>query len=178
MKKQILIAVTIFLFLFWKTGTERLGAQSFSQEVIGSAGMYSTSANGSMTWTIGEVMIETYSSADNFFTQGFHQPDTKVEILPLATIFFIPEGFSPNGDGINDLFVIKGLDMYPHNSIVIFNRWGDKVFEASPYQNTWDGKSMEGLRIGGDILPISTYFYLFDLGNGSNVIKGSIYLNR
>ena len=137
MKKQILIAVTIFLFLFWKTGTERLCAQSFSQEVIGSAGMFTTSANGSMTWTIGEVMIETYSSADNFFTQGFHQPDTKAEILPLATIFFIPEGFSPNGDGINDLFVIKGLDMYPHNSIVIFNRWGDKVFAASPYQNTY-----------------------------------------
>lgn len=176
MEKQILIAATVFLFSFWKTGTEQLHAQSFSQEVIGSAGMFTASANGSMTWTIGEVMIETYSSTDNFFTQGFHQPDIIVEVP--ATIFFIPEGFSPNGDGINDLFVIKGLEKYPHNSIAIFNRWGDLVFEASPYQNTWDGRSTEGLRIGGDELPISTYFYLFDLGNGTKVIKGSIYLNR
>jgi gliding motility-associated-like protein/uncharacterized repeat protein (TIGR01451 family) len=92
--------------------------------------------------------------------------------------FFIPEGFSPNNDGINDLFVIKGINNYPANTINIFNRWGDKVFEASPYQNTWDGKCTIGLRIGGDELPIGTYFYTLDLGDGSNVIKGTIYLNR
>ena len=96
----------------------------------------------------------------------------------ISTDFFIPEGFSPNGDGINDLFVIRGIDNYPNNKIVIFNRWGNKVFEANPYQNTWDGKCMIGLRIGGDDLPIGTYFYLLDLGNGSNAIKGTIYLNR
>jgi gliding motility-associated-like protein len=92
--------------------------------------------------------------------------------------FFIPEGFSPNGDGINDLFVIRGIEYYPGNKIVIFNRWGDKIFEASPYQNTWDGKTTMGLRVGGDELPIGTYFYLLDLGNGSDIIKGTIYLNR
>lgn len=92
--------------------------------------------------------------------------------------FFIPEGFSPNGDGINDLFVIRGIDNYPENTFLIYNRWGDKVFEASPYQNTWDGKSTEGLIIGGDELPISTYFYILDLGNGSDVYKGTIYLNK
>ena len=92
--------------------------------------------------------------------------------------FNIPEGFSPNGDGINDLFVIRGNENYPDNKIVIFNRWGDKVYEASPYQNTWNGKATMGLRVGGDELPIGTYFYLLDLGNGSNIIKGTIYLNR
>ena len=51
-------------------------SQSFSPAVIGSSGTFATSASGSMTWTIGEVMTETYSSAGNFFTQGFHQPDT------------------------------------------------------------------------------------------------------
>jgi gliding motility-associated-like protein len=92
--------------------------------------------------------------------------------------FFIPEGFSPNGDGINDLFVIRGIDRYPANTFVIFNRWGNKVFEASPYQNTWDGKATMGLRVGGDELPIGTYFYVLDLGDGSDVYKGTIYLNR
>ena len=89
-----------------------------------------------------------------------------------------PEGFSPNGDGINDLFVIKGLENYPKNSIIVFNRWGTKVFDESPYLNNWDGKTTKGLRIGGDNLPIGTYFYILDLGDGSNVLKETLYLNR
>ena len=92
--------------------------------------------------------------------------------------FNIPQGFSPNGDGINDLFVIRGIDHYPNNKILIYNRWGDKVFEASPYQNTWNGNSTNGLIVGSDKLPTGTYFYLLNLGDNSNVIKGTIYLNR
>jgi len=92
--------------------------------------------------------------------------------------FNIPEGFSPNGDGINDFIIIRGIDYYPQNSIVIFNRWGIKVYEASPYKNDWDGRSIRGLKVGGDELPVGTYFYLLDLGDGSKVIKGTFYLNR
>jgi len=92
--------------------------------------------------------------------------------------FNIPEGFSPNADGINDLFVIRGIERYTNNKIVFFNRWGDKVFDAKPYKNTWDGKATKGLRIGADELPIGTYFYILDLGDGSSVFKGTVYLNR
>jgi gliding motility-associated-like protein/uncharacterized repeat protein (TIGR01451 family) len=99
-------------------------------------------------------------------------------IVTYLTDFFIPEGFSPNGDAINDLFVIRGILYYPENSIMIFNRWGNKVFEANPYQNTWDGRSSIGIRVGGDELPSGTYFYILNLGDGSPVIKGTIYLNR
>ncbi len=94
------------------------------------------------------------------------------------TDFNIPEGFSPNGDGVNDLFVIRGILKYSNNTIVIFNRWGNKIFEATPYQNTWDGRSAFGLKVGGDELPVGTYFYILDLGNSTDVIKGTIYLNR
>ena len=92
--------------------------------------------------------------------------------------FHIPDGFSPNGDGINDLFVIRGISAYPTNEITIFNRWGTKVFDAAPYANNWDGKSTAALNIGNDVLPVGTYFYILDLGNGSDVIKGTIYLNK
>ena len=102
--------------------------------------------------------------------------NSSVETFP--TDFNIPEGFSPNGDGINDVFVIRGIDNYSENKFTIFNRWGDKVFEANPYQNTWDGKSTKGLRIGGDELPTGTYFYILDLGDGSDIFKGTIYLKR
>ena len=85
----------------------------------------------------------------------------------------IPNGFSPNGDGINDYFEIISIENYPNNSIVIFNRWGNKVFEAAPYRNDWDGRTRTG-----SSLPAGTYFYIFDLGDGSSVKKGFVYLNK
>lgn len=70
MKKYTLLLVYV-AFAFHEAH-----AQSAPQTVVGSAGAFTTFANGSMSWTIGEVMTETYSSAGNFFTQGFNQPDT------------------------------------------------------------------------------------------------------
>ncbi len=58
--------------------------------------------------------------------------------------------FTPNGDGINDFFVIEDLDKYVGNEIVIFNRWGQKVYEQSDYTGTWDGDN----NVDG------TYFYI------------------
>lgn len=64
--------------------------------------------------------------------------------------FFIPNVITPNSDGDNDVFEIRGLNRFSKNSIVIFNRWGDHVFEKEDYQNDWDA---EGLIAG-------TYFYI------------------
>ena len=90
----------------------------------------------------------------------------------------IPQGFSPNGDGVNDVFVIRGIERYPNNEFTIINRWGNIVYKANGYQNTWNGKATEGVKFGGDDLPEGTYFYILDLGNGDKPYKGYIYLNR
>jgi gliding motility-associated-like protein len=90
----------------------------------------------------------------------------------------IPDVFTPNGDGVNDYFVIKNLELYPKNKIFIFNRWGNKVWQGGPYLNNWDGTDNLGITIGGNKLPVGTYFYILDLGDGSEVKKGYIYLNR
>lgn len=109
---------------------------------------------------------------------------TATQTLTLAldiceNVFSIPEGFSPNGDGVNDFFVIRGLTTYPTHSIVIFNRWGEKVFQASPYNNDWQGLSQYGIVVGvGEGLPEGTYFYLLDKNNGEDPIKGSLYLKK
>ncbi len=151
-------------------------AQSIASDVVGSAGNFVVTQKGSMAWTLGEVTIETLSS-NHFLTQGFHQPSSEIVVVK-ENPFFIPEGFSPNDDGINDLFVIRGVDQYPNNTIIIFNRWGNEVYNAKSYKNTWNGKSSSNLTVGGDALPVGTYFYVFDFGTNKEIVKGTIYLNR
>nr|MBP8850842.1 tandem-95 repeat protein [Breznakibacter sp.] len=92
-------------------------------------------------------------------------------------IITIPEGFSPNGDGINDFYVIPDLDKYTQVSIQVFNRWGSVVFEQSTYQNNWDGVCNTGFTIGDD-LPTGTYFYVILVKDIDKAYSGYIYLNR
>jgi gliding motility-associated-like protein len=79
----------------------------------------------------------------------------------------VPEGFSPNGDGKNDFLLIEHIELYPKNKIMIFNRWGDIVYEKDVYTNDepWDGVANKGLRIGNGAVPTGVYFYILDLGD-------------
>lgn len=70
----------------------------------------------------------------------------------------IPTGFSPNGDQTNDRFVVPELEFYS-GDIIIWNRWGDKVFERDNYQNNWDGNCREPLCLTQGPLPEGTYYY-------------------
>ncbi len=75
----------------------------------------------------------------------------------------IPQGFSPNGDGQNDTFVITGVNKDTEQvELQIFNRWGSLVYASEDYSNTWDGKANQGVKIIGDglSLPDGTYFYV------------------
>jgi len=82
-------------------------------------------------------------------------------------------GISPNGDGSNDVWKVRGIEKYPDNTVVILNRWGDKIREFANYNNTtrcWDGKNEKG-----EYVPDGTYFYIVDVKN-VGVLKGWIYL--
>ncbi|GAB4279542.1 MAG: hypothetical protein Kow0068_03560 [Marinilabiliales bacterium] len=80
--------------------------------------------------------------------------------------------FTPNGDHINDYWIIENIEQYPDNKIEIYNRNGHKVFEAENYQNDWDGKYY------GTDLPAATYYYIIDLGDGITVYKGDVTIIR
>ncbi len=89
----------------------------------------------------------------------------------------IPNIFSPNGDGVNDYFRIPCIasGAYPNNTIIIYNQWGDKVFEASPYDNTWNG-TLNGQN--GKDLPDGVYYYIFRPSPDEMVRKGFIQIHR
>ncbi len=98
-------------------------------------------------------------------------------VRPMNEIcLIIPEAFSPNGDGINDTWDIAfyndNMDLsalYPAMEVKVFNRWGQKLWESAPgYPEPWDG------RMNGVKLPIDSYHYTIDLGNGSRMLIGTI----
>jgi gliding motility-associated-like protein len=87
-----------------------------------------------------------------------------------------PNVITPNGDNINDTFVVPCLldtGRFPESQVIIFNRWGDEVFRSStPYRNNWDG------RFNGQDLPADTYFYVINFGDGEPRQTGFVMIQR
>lgn len=117
---------------------------------------------------------------------GCYSPLSEKVILNVREELFIPEGFSPNGDGINDYFEVTWLKNDPsiHARMIIFDRRGNRIFEKENYGNKefwknipsdmwWNGNSESGNLITGYKVPEGNYYYILDLGNGKN-IKGTI----
>ncbi|WP_370012429.1 gliding motility-associated C-terminal domain-containing protein, partial [Winogradskyella sp.] len=87
--------------------------------------------------------------------------------------------FSPNGDGVNETFVIDCLERFPNNKLEVYNRWGNIVYAKNGYLNDWDGTSNGRAVINqSDELPVGTYYYVLDLGDGSEPRVGWLYINR
>lgn len=93
-------------------------------------------------------------------------------------VVFVPQGFSPNNDGVNDVMKVRGLEPYPNNELTILNRWGNVVYKKKAYDNTWDGTANLGVTFGDNTLPEGTYFYILELGDGKKALKGYIALSR
>lgn len=85
----------------------------------------------------------------------------------------MPTGFSPNGDGANDTFFIRGLDAYPANTFVVLNRWGNVVYDRLNYRNDWNGENIQN-----QPLPNGTYFVILTVDQGSRTLQGYVDLRR
>jgi gliding motility-associated-like protein len=97
---------------------------------------------------------------------------------PTDKVIAIPAGFSPNADNVGDTFIIENIDMYPKNELIIFNRWGNIVYNAAPYTNSeaWDGTTESNGVVVGSKVPEGTYFYVLDKGDGSEKMSGFIVI--
>ncbi|WP_461042438.1 T9SS type B sorting domain-containing protein, partial [Spirosoma harenae] len=106
-------------------------------------------------------------------TDANEREATPLTILPVYTTVFIPEGFSPNGDGINDLFVIRGANGLTV-SLEVYNRWGNLVYKNEDYRNDWDGKANTGITISSADavgVPDGTYYYVVTLSDGRKFVR-------
>ena len=99
-----------------------------------------------------------------------------VSLISCVGDLLIPDGFSPNGDNINDVFDILYLDdLYPNFKLSIFNRYGNVVYEGDKDSPKWDGTS-KNTEV---ILPVGVYFYILEFNDGERDPKqGRVYLSR
>ena len=81
----------------------------------------------------------------------------------------IPQGISPNGDGLNETFDLSSFDV---QVLTIFNRNGVKVYEKANYLDEWHGQSLDG-----DELPTGTYYYVMNY-QGNKTKAAWVYINR
>jgi gliding motility-associated-like protein len=88
-------------------------------------------------------------------------PASTDELIITMNPFPIPNGFSPNGDGINDLYYIRALQYYEDVSFRVFNRWGSDVYKNNNYKNDWNGSNSDGQKLSDD-----TYYYVLEVMPG------------
>jgi len=85
----------------------------------------------------------------------------------------IYDGFSPNADQKNDFWIIKNIQKYPEAKVLVYNRWGNRVYESEKgYPKPWDGK------FEGNPIPIGAYFYMIDFGSNITPKSGSVTIIR
>lgn len=114
-----------------------------------------------------------------------YQVDSDGCVTATATVFFLigkdvdcvaPNIFTPNNDGMNDAFVVPCLldtDRFSNSQVTIYNQWGDEVYRSGqPYLSDWDGTFQ------GSPLPVATYFYTIDFGDGRESTSGSVRIER
>ena len=103
--------------------------------------------------------------------------DSSASVDPICLTIY--NEFSPNGDGVNETFVIDCLERFPNNKLEVYNRWGNIVYSKNGYLNDWNGTSNGRALINeSDKIPVGTYYYLLDLGDGSEPRVGWLYINR
>ena len=135
------------------------------------------STDASQYSAVGSYAISLSSGSDgryNIITEdGFLTITSDESGAPLTVK--TAEGVSPNGDGVNDAWVITDIEKFPNNMVSIYNRSGKLVYKMKGYSNSFEGFSNTGS--SGRKLLVGPYLYTIDLGDGSRPQKGWIYIN-
>jgi len=162
------------------------GNTNISTGISGDYGTLTCNSLGNYTYTLnnqselakslkdGETLIERfdYSISDGNGGNANAVLEITIHGKNNDTGIVISEGFSPDGDGKGDNFIINGIENYPDNELVVYNRWGTKVYQKKGYNNEWDGRSS----VTHAILPVGTYYYILTIKEKNSTYKGYVYL--
>ena len=129
--------------------------------------------DGTITYTPEENFCGELDSFSYSITNEFGSDTALVTVDILCQELIIFSGFSPNGDNVNDVFTVLGIENFPDNEVFIFNRWGNQVHNEMGYRNDrgWNGT------FDGKHLPDGTYFYVINDGEG-NTYSGYLQIHR
>lgn len=93
-------------------------------------------------------------------------------LVTVVEPLFIPNAFTPNGDGVHDVWEVTGLERYNSLTVEVFNRWGQLVYKSNGTYKPWDGT------LNGVMLPVATYYYVIDGGGTMKPFTGAVLLSK
>lgn len=138
-----------------------------------------TGHENSFLWQFGNISTPTLSS--NYLLEGLLPGNYSLQVTIDGTCtdfidikinnceLTLPNVITPNGDGFNDYFVIKGLEFFDNTILKIYNRWGMRVYESDNYRNDWNGTDVSD----------GVYFFYLELTQGrQEVYKGTVTVMR
>jgi len=89
-----------------------------------------------------ELKQGTISVKANNHLSNCSSGEASIESNEIVYSVYVPNTFSPNNDGINDVWVLRNIEYFPDNELVVLNRWGNEVYRKVGYRNTWDGSNL------------------------------------
>ena len=141
-----------------------------------------TGANADIFWTPATYLSDAFivnpvstPPADQVYTLHAESgcgSSTDDVVVKVYNDVYIPKAFTPNGDGLNDTWNIEALVVFPNSRLVVYNRFGQPVFEGSAMTPSWNGLYQN------KSLPVGAYAYILDLKSGRPIIKGTVMIVR
>ncbi len=133
-------------------------------EWLSNADTYSTVASPDATTVFNLTVTDQFGCENTDFVTVFVDND-------MLTIY---NGFTPNGDGFNDTWVIRNIELFPDAEITVYNRSSNTVFRTIGYDNSWNGTHYKT----GRKLPFGTYYYVIRIPSADKTFRGSVSILR
>jgi gliding motility-associated-like protein len=133
-------------------------------EWLSNADTYTTVASPDATTVFNLTVIDQFGCENTDFVTVFVDND-------MLTIY---NGFTPNGDGFNDTWVIRNIELFPDAEISVYNRSSNVVFKTEGYDNSWNGTHYKT----GRKLPFGIYYYVIRIPSANKTFRGSVSILR